>query len=237
MFLHIFLRNCSVCNKEFNTTHPRKKYCSVECYKKVYDNNYKSSYNNKYRVAHRNELSKKWHLSYEHNKDQIKTFNKLYQDRTNFFPNKIKLNCIACNKIIYISPFIKNHHKNHFCSPSCHNIYQLREKHPNWTGGDKIYGITWSREFKKSIRERDNHTCQLCEKHQTQLKRTLDVHHIDYIKTNCFTFNCISLCHDCHTLTNFPISKRNYWMKFFRDYLTDKCGCVYYDAKETKLIL
>ena len=100
------------------------------------------------------------------------------------------------------------------------------DKSGMWRGGLSFepYGLAWTRGFRQSIRERDNHCCQLCEKHQSQLKKSLSIHHIDYVKTNCFTFNCISLCITCHAFTN---SKRQYWKNFFQQYLRDKYGYSY----------
>ena len=96
----------------------------------------------------------------------------------------------------------------------------------SWMGGISFepYGLSWTKQLKESIRERDNNVCQLCNKHQSQLKRRLAIHHIDYIKTNIFTFNLISLCVKCHGLTN---NNRNHWTTFFRNYLSEKYGYKY----------
>ena len=108
----------------------------------------------------------------------------------------------------------------------------LLEKHPNWQGGKSFepYDLAWTKQLKQSIRERDNNVCQLCNKHQSQLKRELDVHHIDYVKTNSFTFNLISLCINCHRLTNY---NRTHWTQFFRNYMNEKYGYNYNLNQET----
>lgn len=101
----------------------------------------------------------------------------------------------------------------------------------NWQGGKsfEVYGLVWTKQLKESIRERDNYVCQLCKKHQSQLKRKLTVHHIDYIKINTFTFNLISLCVFCHALTNF---NRNHWTSFFRNYMEEKYGYNYINLNQ-----
>ncbi|MDI6738293.1 MAG: NUMOD3 domain-containing DNA-binding protein, partial [Nanoarchaeota archaeon] len=90
-----------------------------------------------------------------------------------------------------------------------------------WLGGISLlpYDFNFNRQFKTYIRERDNKCCQMCGKHRSQLNKELDIHHIDYNKKNSVEWNCISLCKSCHTTTN---SKREYWTRFFQEYLYDK---------------
>lgn len=111
-----------------------------------------------------------------------------------------------------------------------HRYGKCGKLHPNWLGGKSFepYGIAFNRQLKKSIRERDNNTCQVCKKHKIQLNRRLDVHHIDYIKTNNFTFNLISLCMVCHRTTNY---NRTHWKTFFQNYLSDKYGYEYHESQ------
>jgi len=66
--------------------------------------------------------------------------------------------------------------------------------------------------LKKSIRDRDNHECQVCHIKEEDLDRKLDVHHIDYNKMNCNEENLISLCLSCHVKTNYD---RDYWFAYF----------------------
>lgn len=82
-----------------------------------------------------------------------------------------------------------------------------------WQGGISIepYTIDWTETLRRSIRERDRYACQVCRKKQGD--KAFDVHHIDYDKKNCNPNNLITLCHSCHTKTNF---KRKYWTKYFK---------------------
>jgi 5-methylcytosine-specific restriction endonuclease McrA len=94
---------------------------------------------------------------------------------------------------------------------SSHIGLNCGKKHPNWRGGfsKKDYPSIWRETLKKSIRERDNYTCQVCFKIQSS--RSFDVHHIDYNKKNCNPVNLITLCKSCHTKTTL---KRRYWILF-----------------------
>jgi len=92
------------------------------------------------------------------------------------------------------------------------------ENNKGWQGGKSFepYPLTWTLLLKRSIRERDNYSCQLCGKPQVEeLERIgykLSVHHINYCKENCNPNNLITLCNQCHQKTN---NKRKYWTKYF----------------------
>jgi len=95
----------------------------------------------------------------------------------------------------------------------------IGEKNWNWKGGisDYPYPEDWTETLRKSIRERDNYTCQLCGIHQDELEgwnKQLDCHHIDYNKNNLNPDNLISLCRQCHQKTNF---NREYWIEYFNN--------------------
>jgi len=89
------------------------------------------------------------------------------------------------------------------------SLAQSGSKHYNWQGGKSFepYTIDWTNTLKKSIRERDKYTCQICGK-----EPATDVHHKDYNKENCDPKNLITLCHECHPKTNF---NKNYWIKLW----------------------
>lgn len=83
-----------------------------------------------------------------------------------------------------------------------------KENHPNWNGGSSMgeYGPEFTRELKDYIKESYDHRCQICDTTDTDL----DVHHIDYDKTNNSTKNLIPLCKVCHGKTNY---NRDKWQK------------------------
>lgn len=71
---------------------------------------------------------------------------------------------------------------------------------PMWQGGLNLpYGSGWTDKLKESIRQRDNYRCQngTCKK-KPQKKDKLEVHHINWDKTNHEHSNLISVCTSCH---------------------------------------
>ncbi len=87
-------------------------------------------------------------------------------------------------------------------------------KNPAWRGGISCLPYTWvfNETLKSKIRERDAHTCQFCKIPETDCGQALDVHHIDYDKTNSESANLIALCHSCHSKTG---THRKHWMRTF----------------------
>jgi hypothetical protein len=85
----------------------------------------------------------------------------------------------------------------------------IGEKCINWKGGISFepYSTDWTETLKRSIRQRDRYTCQIC-----GIEPAIHVHHIDYDKKNCNPDNLITLCHSCHSKTN---SNRSYWLNYF----------------------
>jgi hypothetical protein len=97
--------------------------------------------------------------------------------------------------------------ENQPCGKDCHL----------WQGGIsyEVYPKEFNKKLKKNIKIRDNYTCVICDK-KTQ---KLDIHHIDYNKTNSNERNLISLCHSCHSKTNI---NRNKWEIFFVSIINEK---------------
>lgn len=94
------------------------------------------------------------------------------------------------------------------------------EKNPNWKGGISLtpYTTDWDEDLKDSIRKRDSYICKMCGVHQDELDniyKKLDIHHIDYNKSNCNPVNLITLCRSCHMKTN---HHREYWRKYFSNW-------------------
>lgn len=88
------------------------------------------------------------------------------------------------------------------------------ENNPMWQGGKSYekYNLQWNNKLREAIRERDNYTCKMCSKKQSE--RKFEVHHIDYNKKNCDPNNLITLCLSCHRKTN---SHRDYWKGWFNE--------------------
>ena len=99
---------------------------------------------------------------------------------------------------------------------------EFAEHAPSKTNG---YSNGFNVELKKRIRKRDKYTCQNCGITEAEAKklhsRKLTIHHINYIKPDLDDYNLISLCNDCHILTN---TNRDYWQKLFTDKLNKGIG-------------
>lgn len=92
-------------------------------------------------------------------------------------------------------------------------ISKMGDKNPAWCGGmatPQPYTTDWTMTLKRSIRERDNYTCVICNKQQEDI--TFHIHHIDYVKENCNPTNLITLCPNCHSKTNHDREK---WSEYF----------------------
>lgn len=89
-----------------------------------------------------------------------------------------------------------------------------------WRGGiaAEPYCDVWlDKEYKESILERDNYTCQNPDCWGAPCK--LHIHHIDYIKKNCSPWNLLTLCNSCNTRAN---KNRDYWQELYQDIVTTK---------------
>ena len=94
------------------------------------------------------------------------------------------------------------------------------EKSPHWLGGKtfEIYPQAFF-EIRPEILERDNYTCQLCDK--KGIDRYPDVHHIDYKKENNDPMNLISLCNKDHARAN---RRRKEYLPFLELFMLGKYG-------------
>lgn len=140
------------------------------------------------------------------------------KDNPSWRGGKSKIKCQNCNK--EFEEWVSQLHKNNFCCKQCYGKWlsdtNRGENHPNWRGGYSLkhYPQEFNKELKKKIRERDDHTCQECNKTEQELGYTLICHHIDYNKKNNSDDNLISLCRSCHAKTNF---NRENWTEYYKN--------------------
>lgn len=113
---------------------------------------------------------------------------------------RLKRECIVCHKIFYIYPSRLKYSSGIYCSCRCRGSEMCGNKNIKWLGGraQEPYSIDWKETLRRSIRERDRYTCQICNKQQDKI--ALDVHHIDRNKLNSNPNNLITLCRKCHLI-------------------------------------
>lgn len=143
---------------------------------------------------------------------------------------KIIVYCQQCGKSKKVCPSKKKNQKNGvFCNYKCWGKWikenRSGENSYNWQGGiaSEPYCIIWlDKDYKKSIKERDNYTCQNPDCWHTANR--LVGHHINYDKKNCHPWNVITICNSCNGRAN---KNRKYWTKFYQDIMTEKYGYEY----------
>ena len=119
--------------------------------------------------------------------------------------------CIDCGKKISVASGLYGKSR----CPSCSKIGELSPLYINGEGNFP-YSIEFTDILKISIRDRDNHECQICHIKEEELNEKLSIHHIDYNKQNCNPKNLISLCNPCHIKTN---HNRENWIEYFEEEL------------------
>ena len=95
----------------------------------------------------------------------------------------------------------------------CSYIKRSGSNSSNWRGGISCepYCQIWlDKEYKESIKERDNYKCQNPDCWGTSER--LVIHHIDYVKKHCDPWNLITVCNSCNTRAN---KNRKYWQRLY----------------------
>ena len=226
---------CLICNKKFKicpSVEHRIKTCSPKCKSEKQRKRaiLKCAYCGKEEIMTPSRVRYRKYCSYI---CANKLNTKKGKDHHRWKP-RIKKVCLTCDKEFGVVPHDIN---KKYCSKKCMSknkkysdlcsIKKIGVLNPMWEGGhNNPYPTTWNKRLRRSIRERDDNMCQLCGKHRSQLKKALDVHHIDSVKTNGFFFNLISLCSACHTHTKYG-KRKAYWIAFFQALLKEKYGYDY----------
>ena len=136
--------------------------------------------------------------------------------------DRLKINCIGCNKPISVMPNILITQGRKLITCGKHECKKKAQRYfvgiraPLWQGGVSRhpYPVDFDPELRRQIRDRDNHECQMCGKTEKENGRRLDIHHINYIKEDLEPFNLMSLCRACHAKT---MVSRNYWFDELMD--------------------
>jgi len=116
--------------------------------------------------------------------------------------------------------------------PTCANIKMSGSGSYMWKGGISCepYCDVWlDKDFKESIRERDNYICQNpdCWQNIGRVEQ-LSIHHIDYNKKNCKPSNLITVCRSCNTRAN---KDREWHKSWYQAILNKRYGYKYEPSK------
>lgn len=140
-----------------------------------------------------------------------KNLTKETDNRIKRISNKKKEWHLTQNILGINNPFYGKHH-----TYECRCRLSLAKNGTGIPYEKKGYSSSFNNKLKQQVRQRNNHTCQMCgvkESYNIFLyNRRLDIHHIDYNKKNNDPNNLLSLCRNCHLQTNFG---RSDWINYF----------------------
>lgn len=138
--------------------------------------------------------------------------------------------CVGCKKVFrWIDTKDRisytNWKKRKYCSLECSRAYQTEyvnsgEKHPNWKGGPKTarakrikeWGTKKYQNWRKSVFERDDYTCQFCGKRGGDIQADHIKEWAEYPELRYELSNGRTLCVKCHRTT----------FKFYKNQYTNK---------------
>jgi mannose-6-phosphate isomerase-like protein (cupin superfamily) len=133
---------------------------------------------------------------------------RLNENNPVWIDNKEKKICVRCgNEFEYTRRNLHKGQERVFCSLDCSRNNGNNKEFNNNNGNDYKYPREFNGNLKNKIKERDGKCCQLC---GSEYK--LEIHHIDYNKSNNTDDNLITVCKKCHNITNF---NRHFWIQVF----------------------
>ena len=207
-------RICPTCGKSFlvfayKIKEGKGKFCSLKCY---------SDYT---RRSYIDVTCKTCGRVFQVSKNRYNAGRGIFcskQCKNDYTPKQKKIKCDYCGKEYIAKESELNRNTHHYCCTICaHKDYRNHyseensanwnksvlkgEKSPNWKGGsqrDKHNGNYKYVDWRTSVFERDNYTCQEC----GQVGGKLNAHHIlPWAKHIAFRYelwNGITLCESCH---------------------------------------
>jgi hypothetical protein len=167
-------------------------------------------------------------IGYIREKFRIEGYNLL---TTVYINNKTKLDYICPENHAHSITWNDWYGGGYRC-PICANIRMSGPGHPNWKGGiscEPYCDIWLDKDFKESIRERDNYVCQNPDCWKKDGKAgILSIHHIDYNKKSCGPNNLITVCKSCNSRAN---KDRDWHKVWYQTILNKKYGYRYESSK------
>lgn len=112
---------------------------------------------------------------------------------------KREVPCGHCGKVMLLSKGKRRRYCNRDCANRQHSRNMTGEGNSNYLHGEGYY--PYSTEFiqlRKDVRRRDKYRCFLCDKTRAENGKHMDVHHIDWDKSNNVIENLVCLCMACH---------------------------------------
>lgn len=233
---------CEHCGKPFKLhmsetkrQHNRGRFCSIQCYydriKITKEKQHKvvatcKQCGKSYEVA-RYKKDNTSYCSYAC-RDEWRRINLRGENHWQYKP-KIKINCHVCGKEFFVNEYRLQNGNPKYCS------YECMGKDRITTGGSfGKYCEKFNREFKHRVKEFFNNTCVLCGKKFPSGPSRLCVHHVHYDKGSCCDGveyrDFVTLCNSCHCKTT--MGDREYWIKYFEDFLAQNYGGKCYYTKE-----
>jgi hypothetical protein len=139
---------------------------------------------------------------------------------------KEKIECDFCGEkdIVYSHTLVDK--ENWFCNRSCYIKYRKNvpaEEHPCWKGENhnrKLYENNKFRKIRRKLREKENHTCQMCDKTHGEDSEHFHSHHMVPIREfdnfeDAHTLdNLALLCRWCHRKAEHNMSLEKQRQKF-----------------------
>lgn len=182
--------NCEVCGKQFishrEKTRKPSRFCSWICRIKSKD-----------KIVNCKNCNKEFRVP----KSKVRLFcsqkcSNVYNQKPNPFKKAVFI-CQWCGKEFTTWAY----RKQIMCSRQCNSEYGASQRAKQlYKGGSSSRGAEW-RKIAKSIRERDNYTCAVCNKDNI---KSIHVHHIipirdfnSVVDANALD-NLICLCSSCH---------------------------------------
>lgn len=120
------------------------------------------------------------------------------------YDKKVTTTCAYCGEDVKKARSVYESNEKNYCGNPCMYAHQVGENAPNWRGGcDKFTATPEGREWRETVFQRDDYTCQDCGKHSCRL----NAHHIEgrakAPEKAADPDNGETLCLPCHAKAHF----------------------------------
>lgn len=192
---------CGSCGTNFVAQRKNRKYCSGKCTQRYWAS-LKPKYQKKGKIVGCAYCKAK---IYKHPSEL--GYAKSYCSQEHYRLDSFNFPCLTCGKVVYTQPYQFNNKRRSTCSPECRRKLARKralDRHMGYTKHQLNRIARYSPEavaWRKSVFERDNYTCQVCNVRGTYLEA-------DHIKPWAYfpelrfeLSNGRTLCRPCHDKT------------------------------------